>query len=239
MANNTSSSGKFIVLDGTDGSGKATQTEILIERLQQEGYEVEKIDFPQYGTKSAGLVENYLNGEYGTTEETGPLVPSIFYACDRYDAGFKIKQWLKEGKIVICNRYVASNMAHQGGKIDDPEKRQKFFDWLYKMEYELFQIPKPDASLILHVDPRTGQKLVDQKEERDYTQGKKRDMHENDLEHLKKAEKVYLEIAETLDNFELIECTKDGEIMSKEDIHEMVWGKVKEIINGESTVNSQ
>ncbi len=140
---------KFIVLDGTDGSGKETQTEILIKRLKEEGFKVEKADFPQYNTKSAGLIENYLNGKYGAAEKVGPLIPSIFYAADRYDASFEIKKWLEEGKIVISNRYVSSNMAHQGGKIKSKEKRQKFFDCLYKLEYELFKIPKPDLSLIL------------------------------------------------------------------------------------------
>ena len=107
--------GKFIVIDGTDGSGKATQTELLVKRLAQAGYEVVMADFPQYGQKSAGLVEHYLNGKYGTALDVGPYRASIFYAADRYDASFQIRQWLKEGKIVISNRYVTANMAHQGG----------------------------------------------------------------------------------------------------------------------------
>ncbi len=218
---------KFIVLDGTDGSGKETQTEILIKRLKEEGFKVEKADFPQYNTKSAGLIENYLNGKYGATEEVGHLIPSIFYAADRYDASFEIKKWLEEGKIVICNRYVSSNMAHQGGKIKSKEKRQKFFDWLYKLEYELFKIPKPDLSLILHVDPEVAQKLVDKKGYRNYLKGKKRDIHEKDLNHLKNTEKVYREIAQNLENFCFIECTKNKEIMTREDIAQKIYEEVK------------
>ncbi len=219
--------GKFIVLDGTDGSGKNTQAQILIKKLKEDGYQVKKADFPQYGKKSAGLVENYLNGEYGNAEETGPLIPSIFYAADRYDASFEIEKWLEEGKIVISNRYVSSNMAHQGGKINDPKKRKKFFNWLYNLEYNLFRIPKPDLSLVLHVKPEIAQKLVDKKDPRTYINGEKRDMHEDDLDHLKKAEKIYIEIGRTLENFDIIECTDKDGIMPREKIAEKIYDKIK------------
>ncbi|MBU4493296.1 MAG: thymidylate kinase, partial [Nanoarchaeota archaeon] len=106
--------GKFIVIAGTDGSGKATQIKILVKRLKDKGYEVEIADFPQYGKKSAALVEEYLNGKFGLAEEVGPYRASIFYACDRYAASFKIKEWLDEGKIVVSNRYVSANVGHQG-----------------------------------------------------------------------------------------------------------------------------
>ncbi len=116
--------GKFIVIDGTDGSGKGTQTEILVNRLRNLGHDVAMADFPQYGQVSAGLVEEYLNGNYGKAEEVGPYRASIFYACDRYDASFKIRKWLEEGKIVISNRYVTANMGHQGGKISSQKRRK-------------------------------------------------------------------------------------------------------------------
>lgn len=215
--------GKFIVIDGTDGSGKATQAELLANRLSAADFEVAIADFPQYGQKSAGLVEEYLNGKYGSAEEVGPYIASILYATDRYDASFKIRKWLNEGKIVISNRYVTANLGHQGGKIDHPLERKHFFDWLYKLEYGLFKIPKPDLNIILHVDAAIAQKLVDNKGERTYVGGKKRDIHEADLNHLKKAEKVYLEIARTFPDFVLIECVREGQIMSRREISDLVW----------------
>ena len=127
--------GKFIVIDGTDGSGKATQTELLAEKLRYAGFDVALADFPQYGKKSAGPVEEYLNGKYGPAHEVGPYRGSIFYALDRYDASFEIKEWLKQGKIVISNRYVTANMGHQGGKIKDLEEKRRFYEWLYELEY--------------------------------------------------------------------------------------------------------
>ncbi|MDD5290866.1 MAG: dUTP diphosphatase [Patescibacteria group bacterium] len=228
---NTNKKGKFIVIDGTDGSGKATQTQMLFTRLENSGLPVAMIDFPQYGEKSAGLIEKYLNGDYGKADEVGPYRASIFYACDRYDASFKIKKWLGEGKIVIANRYVTANMGHQGGKIANPLERKNYFSWLYELEYEIFNIPKPDLNIILHVDAAIAQKLVDQKGHRDYINGAKRDLHEADINHLRRAEQVYLEIARTFPDFTLIECTRNGEIMTRQEIHNLVWQEVNRLIS--------
>ncbi len=218
------------MIDGTDGSGKATQTEFLASRLRAAGFAAEVADFPQYGKKSAGLVEEYLNGRYGTAEEVGPYRASILYAADRYDASFQIRKWLDEGKIVISNRYVTANMGHQGGKIANPLERKSYFDWLDKLEYGLFNIPRPDLNLILHVDAAVAQRLVDKKGDREYVGGEKRDIHEADLEHLRNAERVYLEIAKTFPGFSLIECTRAGEIMSREEIAGMVWLQVSRLL---------
>ncbi len=223
--------GKFIVLDGTDGSGKTTQFKLLEKKLLSEGFEVKIADFPQYGKKSAGLVEKYLNGKYGSAESVGPYRASIFYAADRYDASFKIKQWLDQGKIVISNRYVAANMAHQGGKIKNSNDRKKFFDWLDDLEYKKFAIPRPHLNLILHVEASIAQKLVDNKGYREYIGGNKRDIHEADINHLRDAEKVYLEIANTFSGFNLIECLKDSRIMSRDKISKKIWEEVKIILN--------
>jgi dTMP kinase len=218
--------GKLIVIDGTDGSGKATQTQMLAERLRNADFEVEIADFPQYGKKSAGLVEEYLNGKYGEAKDVGPYRASIFYAIDRYDASFKIREWIDNGKIVISNRYVTANMAHQGGKIAEESERQKYFDWLYNLEYNIFNIPRPDLNVILHVDAAIAQKLVDEKSARDYVGGKKRDIHEADINHLRDAEKIYLEIAQKFDDFCLIECVKNNEILSRDEINDLIWKKV-------------
>ncbi len=220
--------GRFIVIDGTDGSGKATQTNLLVEELKLNGYKVEMTDFPQYGTKSAGLIEEYLNGKYG---QVGPHAASIFYAIDRFDASFKITEWLDEGKIIISNRYVTANAGHQGGKILDEVDRIKFFRWLNNLEYNIFGIPKPDLNIILHIPAKMAQKLVDKKsaDARKYANGKKRDLHEADIKHLKNAEKVYLEIAGLFPNTKLVECTADGKLLSPAEVHNRVWELVRRI----------
>jgi dTMP kinase len=221
--------GKFVVIDGTDGSGKGTQTNLLIQMLKSEGFDVEMADFPQYGTKSAGAVEEYLNGKYG---QVNAYVGSILYAVDRFDASFKIRKWLDEGKIVVSNRYVTANAGHQGGKIDDNAERIKYFKWLDNLEYNIFCIPKPDLNIILHVPAKIAQKLVDKKpkEQRAYAGGKKRDLHEKDIKHLQRAEMVFLQIAELFPNTKLIECVEEGVLMTPEQVHNKVWNLVRRLV---------
>jgi dTMP kinase len=226
--------GVLIVIAGTDGSGKATQVKILKERLIKNGFKVEVTDFPQYGQKSAALVEEYLNGKYGSPEDVGPYRASIFYACDRYAASFKMREWLNEGKIIVSNRYVSANIGHQGGKIEDVNERNKYLDWLFHLEFNIFQIPRPDKNILLYVPPEISQELVDQKDLREYIEnGKKRDIHEENLDHLKNAADAYLYAAEKY-NWDKIECAPDGKLKTKEEISEEVWKKVINVIKTDS-----
>jgi len=223
-------SGKFIVIDGTDGTGKTTQLQLLAGKLTNEGYEVELADFPQYNSKSAGMVEEYLSGKYGDADAVNPYAASLFYSVDRFDASFQIREWLKAGKVVISNRYISSSFAHQGGKIENPLERKLFLNWLSEIEYKIFNIPKPDLYLILHVEAEISQKLAKDRQREDWN-GKTRDIHEDNLDHLKKAEKIYLEIAQNLPDFRLIKCTRNGEIMRREDISYLIWLYVKRVFN--------
>jgi len=221
--------GKLIVIDGTDGSGKATQTNLLVEKLKKKGKKVELIDFPRYGQKSAGLVEEYLNGKFGTAEEVGPYKASIFYAVDRYAASSEIKKWLSEGKIVISNRYASSNMGHQAGKIKDLKERDKFLRWLEELEFVIFGIPKPDVNILLYMSPEIGQKLVDKKGHRDYVNGTKKDIHESDINHLKDAAEAYKYVAKKFD-WIVIDCAPEGRLKTIEEIQNLVLDKLKNII---------
>jgi len=218
--------GKLIVIDGTDGAGKSTQTALLVRRLRKDGYSVVAEDFPQYGKKSAGLVEEYLTGAYGAAKRLGPYIPSIFYAADRFAASDRIRKNLAAGKIVICNRYVTANLAHQGGKIVSARKRWEFAKWVTNLEYGLFGIPRPDLNLILHLPAKVAQELVDNKAARNYLKGQKRDIHEKDLRHLKAAEKVYLEIAKRF-GYPVIGCYGRGRILSRPEIAERVRSMIK------------
>jgi len=213
--------GKFIVIEGTDGSGKATQLKLLVDRLQKEKVKVATADFPQYDNFSGAFVAKYLRGEYGTAEEVGPYRGSIFYAVDRYDKSFDIKKWLGEGKTVVSNRYVSANMGHQTGKIKGRANQDKFLAWLDNLEYKIFNIPRPDVTVFLYMPPAVGQKLVDSKGARAYTKGKKRDIHEADLNHLKKASEAYLYVAKKY-HWITIGCAKGSEPLSREEIHEKI-----------------
>ena len=224
--------GKLIVIDGTDGSGKATQTHLLVERLRKENYPVKMVDFPQFGKKSCGPVEEYLNGHYGTSEEVGPYKASILYAVDRFDASFEIREKLETGVNIICNRYVSSNMGHQAGKIHNRVKRKKFLTWLYELEYEYFEIPRPDLNIILHVPSELAYKLAAKKRPRKYLEGnRKHDIHEADKKHLNDAEQAYLDLAKTFQDFKKIECMdQTNKMLSPEKIHELIWRNVVKIL---------
>ncbi len=221
--------GKFIVIAGTDGSGKATQTNFLVKKLRFDGYNVEVTDFPQYGERSAAMVEDYLNGKFGSVNEVGPYKASIFYACDRYAASFKIRKWLEEGKIVVSNRYVSANMGHQSCKIKDLKERDKYLDWLENLEYGIFEIPRPDMTILLFMPPEAGQKLVGKKGLRAYIKNGKKDIHEKDLGHLREASEAYKYVAKKYD-WVVVDCTSNGKLKTIEQVHELLWEEVKEIL---------
>lgn len=225
----TPQKGKFIVIEGTDGSGKATQTKFLSEKLKALGVPFELADFPQYGKPSGYFAEKYLRGEYGSAEEVGAYRGSLFYAVDRYDKSFEIRKWLAEGKTVVSNRYVSANMGHQAGKIKDRKERHKFLQWLVELEYDIFNIPKPDLTILLYVPPEVGQRFVDQKGERAYTKGKKRDIHEADLRHLQDSAEAYLAVAKKY-KWAVIDYRKENGILSLDEVRSLIWERVEKLL---------
>lgn len=221
------SRGKLIIIEGTDGSGKSTQFKMLVRKLRRSGARVATFDFPQYEKPSSYFVREYLNGHYGGWKEVGPYRASVFYALDRFDVAPQIKRWLKEGRMVVANRYVASNMGHQGAKINSPAGRRAYFKWLSELEYGTLGIPKPDFTFVLHMPAGVAQKLVDQKGSREYIGGIKRDIHEADLNHLRQAEKTYLEMVKIFPReFKIVECVKKGKLLSPEVVHAKLWSLV-------------
>jgi len=219
----------FVVVCGTDGSGKGTQVKLLTERLQREGREVEVADFPQYGQPSAALVEHYLNSGFGSIEDVSPYQASVFYACDRFGAASQIRKWLNEDKIVISNRYVSANKGHQMAQIKGDENRDKFLSWLDGFEYDLMGIPKEDANVLLYVPPEIGQQLVDQKAARDHLEGKKRDLLEADLGHLIRAAEAYQYVAKK-ESWRIIDCTPDGYLLNPEQINDALYNTIKDLL---------
>ena len=211
----------FIVIEGSDGSGKGTHFNLLIDWLKTQGVKLEAFDFPQYGEPSAYFVEKYLNGGYGTAEEVGAYKASLFYALDRFDASAKIRAALDSGLVVLCNRYVASNMGHQGAKLPTAEARKRYFEWNERLEFDALGIPRPDLNLVLHMPAIAAQQFVDLKPARGYITTGKRDIHENDLEHLKRAAATYAEICKLFpDNFTRIDCAKGEKVRDIEDIQQ-------------------
>lgn len=221
---------KLIVITGPDGSGKKIQTGLLVERLNSNGYPVVTIDFPQYERNFFGnLVGRYLKGEFGEADKVSPYLASMLYACDRFESAEYIKHCLKTDWNVVADRYVSDNQIHQGGKIVDVAKRKEFLDWLEKMEFDVFKIPRPDALVYLDVPLEISLELLKNKEAKErkrYLVGEK-DGHEN-REHLERARKC----AECLDNrnWIWINCAPDGKLLPEEQISEKIWKKVQPIL---------
>jgi dTMP kinase len=205
--------GRLIVIDGIDGSGKTTQVRLLKDALI-----CETISFPRYEDNEYGrLVKNYLEGEFGLIDEVDPHKMAYLFAGDRLLAKSQIEKWLAAGKMVIANRYISASKAHLGANLPDRE-RTEFFKWIEKLEYGTNKMPKEDLTIILEVDPKIGQKNVS---------GHGSDIHEENLEHLAKASKIYLELAKKEKNWYVIGCIKDGEMRAKEDIHQDIMQILK------------
>lgn len=217
--------GFFIAIEGTDGSGKTEQTKRLIKRINKAGREAVMFDFPRHGEPSAWFVDRYLNGEFGTLAEIGPKLASLFYALDRFVVKKEMKAALAEGKIIVCNRYVASNLAHQGSKIEIAEDRPRFFAWEEEIEYGTCGIPKPDCNIVLFMPPHVSQQLAANKtENRSYLGEKTTDIHENNILHLAGTYGVYRQLSLMHpDRYIPVDCTWQGTVLSIEDVHEKIW----------------
>lgn len=222
--------GILIVLEGSDGSGKGTQFNLLSERLKAAGYDVAVFDFPRYEHESSYFVRQYLNGKFGPATEISPFTASLFYALDRYEAAIDIRAELAAGKVVLCNRYVGSNMAHQGAKFSDPVEQRGFFVWEDNLEYEMLNIPRPNMNLFLRVPAEVSQELIAKKQKRSYTD-RSHDEHESNIEFMKKSVATYDVLCQLFPkDFTAIECTKNDRLMSIPEISNLIWDKVKPIL---------
>lgn len=231
-----SKKGKFVVIDGIDGSGKATQTELLLKRLIKDGYKVKKIDFPRYSTNFFGaLIGECLTGKYGNFIDVHPRIASVLYAADRWESSATIKKWLDQGYVVVADRYVSSNQIHQGGKVKDEKDRIEFLEWLDVMEHGVFKIPRPDMIVFLHLPVALSKALIDKrkaesgKDGRKYLEGKK-DIAEEDLKHLADSRASAMKIVERVNKWKLVECSENNEILPREKIHELIYAVVKKVV---------
>jgi dTMP kinase len=185
--------GKFIVLEGIDGSGKHTQIELLVRAMLSRGVEFAEVGFPNYEGFFGKLVAQFLNGDFGPLEAVDPHFSALLYAGDRLESKSEIEQELAEGKTVVADRYIASNLAHQGARTP-PDKRVAFLKWLKELEYGVYGLPHEDLVVYLRVPPAEAHRLIAKKGKREYTQ-LERDLQESNLAHLEAASAVYDDLA--------------------------------------------
>ena len=220
--------GKLIVLEGIDGSGKATQSALLEKKLKAEGKEVMHISFPDYDSDSSALVKMYLAGQFGKDPgDVNPYAASLFYAVDRFASyRTKWKDFYEKGGIVIADRYTTSNMVHQMTKYEEEKERKDFLSWLEKTEYEELELPRPDLVILLDIPLSISENLVKERAK----QGGTMDIHEQHLDYLKKCHDAYQELV-TMYGWQKIACAKDGSLRSMEDIAAEVEKEVEAIIH--------
>jgi dTMP kinase len=218
--------GKLIALEGIDGSGKRTQLDLLASELDARGLAAFRISFPRYESFCGDLVGRYLNGEFGPLSAVDPHLSALLYAGDRLEAKPEIEAALSAGKIVVADRYVGSNMAHQSARVH-PEKREEFFAWLKRLEYGLYALPVEDLVIYLRVPVAEAHRLVGLKSARAYT-SLKRDIQEADITHLEQTATIYDRLA-TEANWARIDCinTVSGVLYSPEEIHRAVMQAVE------------
>ena len=229
--------GKFIVIEGIDGSGKRTQIELLVRALEAKGVAVAQIGFPNYEQFFGKLVGQFLNGDFGALEDVDPHFSAMLYAGDRLQAAPGIRADLDAGKMVLADRYIASNLAHQGSRVPG-EKRGEFLAWLKKLEYEIYALPPEDLVVYLRVNPEEAHRLVGEKTKRDYTR-LKRDILEADLAHLNTAAQVYDQLA-AQPNWVTIDGHERGAsaLRSPENIHQEILRAVESRILAAQRVGS-
>ena len=210
--------GKLIVIDGTDGAGKQTQTKLLEERLNTEGIHVIKYSFPNYDSIYGRMITGYLRGDFGEPTEVHPKVASLLYALDRWTVADEMIGHLESGHYILCDRYVESNMAYQRAKL--PEKEHKeFFNWLNNLEHNEFGVPESDVVLFLRVPVKISRANMDEREALDG--------HEADQNYQQNVLRSYENLAEESNKWTIIDCVENGEMRTREEIHEEIYQAIQ------------
>lgn len=223
---------KLIAIDGVDASGKQTHTELLAEHFSFLGKKVIRLSFPMYNSESSALVKLYLSGKFGkNADDVDAYAASTFFAADRF-ATYRM-DWEKDYKdgetIIIADRYVSSNMIHQASKIADFAEKDKFLDWLYDFEFNLYKIPKPDITIFLDMPPKFGITLIEGRNNK-FSGTEKLDIHESDFSYLEKSYENAKYVAEKF-GWQTISCVADGKIRPIEDIQKDIVKVTENIIN--------
>jgi len=220
------SRGTFIAIEGIDGSGKRTQIELLGRALEHRGVRYSCFSFPRYESSFGQLAASYLNGEFGPLERVDPHFSELLFAGDRFESRGELETELAKGKVVLADRYIASNLAHQTARVG-PQRREEFSSWLKRLEYGIYGLPAEDLVIYLRLPTVKAQELIARKGAREYTK-LARDLQEADVKHLEQAALVYDRLA-TEANWRTIECCEGTKstLRAPESIHADVLAAIE------------
>ena len=215
--------GKFIVFEGADGTGKSTQAKLLVDYLKEKKKDAVFFSFPNYQSAWGKMVRRYLDGEFGDVNEVSPYLASMLYAGDRLLESERIKKWQNGGKTIICDRYMASNIAHQAAKIKDKKLKIKYIKWLEDLEYGENKIPKPDFSILLTIPQEIAQKFM---------RTRALDIHEKNVSYQKRVAKAFEDYAKQNKNWTVVSNTKAGKLKKIDDVHKEILEilKIKTVV---------
>lgn len=222
--------GKLIIFEGSDGSGKETQSKKLFEKLIEMDKNVKQINFPDYDNDSSALVKMYLRGDFGDKpSDVNPYISSTFYSVDRF-ASFKTswEDFYNDGGIIVADRYTTSNMVHQASKIQDLKEKDTYLDWLWDLEFIKFSLPVPDIVIFLNISPEYTLKLMENRNNK-ITGEEKKDIHEKDERYLHQTYENALYVTNKYD-WKKIDCVKDNKLRSIEDIHNEITKYILSLI---------
>tara|TARA_R110002124_G_scaffold61485_8_gene168467 strand:- start:3094 stop:3762 length:669 start_codon:yes stop_codon:yes gene_type:complete len=219
----------IIAIEGIDGSGKGTQAARLHARCQAEGIKTSLIGFPRYDQTLFGKsIGDFLNGRFGELDEVNPFLASLLYAGDRFESRSHILNTIETSDVVIFDRYIPSNVAHQGAKLSGVE-RSEFIEWIEQIEYAIYKMPRLNLAILLDLPADYAQKLIAEKQARSYTE-KVADLQEADQTYLANVREVYLQLAEENQHWQKIQCLQKETLRSIEEISDEIWSYVSKLI---------
>ncbi len=219
----------LIAIEGIDGSGKGTQAERLHKKLQQAGIDSGLVGFPRYDKTLFGKsIGDFLNGRFGQLDEVNPFLASLLYAGDRFESRDHLLKMIDSSQVIIFDRYIPSNIAHQGAKLSGKEQTE-FLQWIEQIEYEIYDMPRLDLTILLDLPADFAQKLVAEKQARSYTE-KVADLQEADQSYLANVRQVYLRLAEENQHWQKIDCLFEKQLRSIEEIGNEIWSHISTLL---------
>ena len=219
----------LIVIEGIDGSGKGTQAQQLTERLTATGRRVQLLSFPRYRETLFGhAIGEFLNGRFGQLDQVHPFLASVLYAADRFESKQVLLDALQQSDVVVCDRYVPSNLAHQGAKVEGSE-RDELLRTIERIEFDIFLLPRPSQVVLLDVPVEIAQRNIAAKKPRSYTD-KAADLQEADAAYLQRVRDVYLQLASSNSSWQRVESARAGEQRSIADISDDIFSRVTSVL---------